>query len=262
MKPCNALSTHYSAFIDGELTALESVAIRKHLLRCPECRKEVQELENMKLSVHLHGFNSPKRPGLKNRLEKTLNNLERTRKQRIQASLLAAATALGIIVVIGSTTPSASVPETSIDSNQTPLTTSLIAPISKPVEVPLENRTLNDKLVDDLVKRHLGIKSPLSVNPRGILSFEALPARFLEGGSHVRQVLNASYQRCLQTRPGASLAVLDASTLKLPAQVEASLDRIGVYVEQRDNVEIRISQSGQRFFVLLTDKSHRLESTI
>ena len=262
MKPCSALSTHYSAFIDGELTPLESVAIRKHIQRCSKCRHDVQELENMKLAVHMHGTSSPIRPELKKKLEGTLKALERRRKQRVQGSLLAAAAAAAIIVVIGSPTKSISLQSTERDSIESAESITPIAQLSPREHDTTKTKTLDETVFSNLIKRHLGLNNPTPHASEALLSFEALPVQFLEGGTQVRQVLNASYQRCLQTRSGASLAVLDATQLQLPPQVEASLDRIGVYVEQRDTVELRVSQSGQRFFVLLTDKAHRLGDVI
>ena len=259
MKPCRALSSHYSAFVDGELTALESVAIRKHLLGCSHCRQEVQELENMKLAVHIHGDSIPPSATLKHRLEQELERLERRRSRRVHGVVLATVTALSIIVVVGSPTNLDKAkargdysvePLVQVDWEDDSVPTSPLAYSHQP-----RTRTMDDALFSDLIDRHNGRhKTPLSRHA-GIVSFEALPIRLIDAGPQVRHVVNASYQRCVQTRSGASLAVLDATKIKLSPNVESSLDRIGFYVEHRDATEIRISQNGKRLFVLITDKS-------
>ena len=102
MKPCNALSTHYSAYIDGELTPLESVAIRRHLNRCLVCRKEVQDLENMKLSVHMHGRDIAPNDTLKKKLTAAIHELETQKQRKTYGGLAAGILAAAVIVVVAS----------------------------------------------------------------------------------------------------------------------------------------------------------------
>ena len=266
MKPCNSLATHYSAYIDGELTPLEAVAIRKHLSRCATCRRDVQQLENMKLAVHMHKDANRPPTALKHRLEATFKEVERQESRRIQAGVAAALAAAAIIVIIAlpdnavsraktlaSTAPTSSQVQQTSSQNRA---TTPFSPVKQPP------RLVDESLFGALVDRHHGIDMRSFREQPGLLSFEALPVRLMDTGPHVRQVVNASYQRCIQTRSGASLAVLDATQLKLPPQAEASLDRIGFYVEHRGSVEVRVSQSGERLFVLLTDKAHRAGSVI
>ena len=269
MKPCNALSTHYSAFIDGELTPLEAVAIRKHLSRCAACRRDVQQLENMKLAVHMYKDANPAPESLKHRLEATIQTVEKQRTRRIQTGVAAALGVAAMIVVIASSdksvvtdvtlAPTAPTAPTASNMQQTVSQRQSAAPFSSITHTP---RLVDESLFGALVDRHHGIDFRSMKKHPGLISFEALPVRLMDTGPHLRQVVNASYQRCIQTRSGASLAVLDATQLKLPPQAEASLDRIGFYVEHRGSVEVRVSQSGSRLFVLLTDKAHPAGSVI
>jgi hypothetical protein len=265
MKPCNALSTHYSAYIDGELTPLESVAIRRHLSRCLVCRKEVQALENMKLSIHMHGHDMAPTTDLREKLTWAVSQLEAQQKRKIFTSLAMGVLAAAIIVVVASP----QMLQTSDQVVREPMEETVsIVPISPRSDGPRAKppvhaaSVLDSRILSELVKRHqVALDGSTKTHP-AIVSFEPLPVRFVDEGSQVTRVLNASYQRCLQTQPGASLAVLDSAQVRLPVHLQARLDATGVYVEQWENIEVRVSQSNHKIFVLLTNKAPSWNSPI
>ena len=256
MKQCNALATHYSAFVDGELTPLESVAIRKHIGYCRTCRLEVQRTEDLKLAVHVHGEEIQQTSNLQERIAAELARQDQQRTRRSKQSVLAGALAASMIAMLslpwespsdtvrpeGSSSPSLSAPTD--DMGRLAPRDSALAGRRYPGTVRNGVQKINDSILAQLVEMHLEQASVQPSQSASILSFAALP---------MRNAVNASYPGCLQSRPTASLAVLDSSRMLLPPDVAESLDRFGVHWETRGRVEVRISEQSGRLFVLLTD---------
>jgi hypothetical protein len=273
MKPCKTLSSRYSALVDGELTALESVIVRQHLAFCERCQDEVLSLERLKLLVHCHGRDSKPLKTLETEIRDALDAEDAATRRRTWARSLGVAVAVTMCVVVwrigglGSDTEpeddTTTIEVSSIDGKGE----SISLPSKVRLPVPRVTRTtyrrvLDESLLTDLVRQHRK-EGTLSKDVRdALISFEALPIRFLDSRGRAGPLVNASYQSCRRTRSGASLAILDVNSVSLPPRARTALDTSGVYVEGWDGVEVRISQNGQRLYVLLTDQAPGFDSPI
>jgi hypothetical protein len=273
MKPCKALSSRYSALVDGELTALESVIVRQHLALCDRCQDEVRSLERLKLLVHYHG-RDPKPLGiLETEIRSALDAEDAATRRRnwsrglgvgIAAMMCAFVWQIGIVGL----DPEPVETTASVEGRLAEAPTeSVVRPEALPRRGPpvtraSHRRALDESLLADLVRHHRKEGSMSKDVRAALVYFEALPIRFLDSRGRAAPMVNASYQSCRRSRSGASLAVLDAASVSLPPRARAGLDTAGVYVEGWDGVEVRISQNGQRLYVLLTDQAPGFDSPI
>ncbi len=66
MSDCNTRQESLKAYLDGEVSLSQSLALRLHLLRCESCRKEISEMQ--RLSLKLKNANSPLPSALRDRI--------------------------------------------------------------------------------------------------------------------------------------------------------------------------------------------------
>jgi len=57
---CSRVQNHLSAYCDRELTGAEMLAIQRHLSRCPECRRELESVRNVKAMLGCLGRVEPR----------------------------------------------------------------------------------------------------------------------------------------------------------------------------------------------------------
>ena len=104
---------------------------------------------------------------------------------------------------------------------------------------------------------HRGLARPAAlddlVQGGALITFEGLPGSFISPEGERARVIQASHADCDASILGSSLAVLRADRVKLPAEVEAALATSGVYVDLVDGVDVRVSRSGEKVFVLLSE---------
>lgn len=238
MSPCDRLRHHLSALADGELTALESIAIRRHLVLCPACRDEVRGLEDRKLALHLAGTAAGPDDALRSRWRAAIEarglGAPARRRSRFTAPGLAAAAVAFTLAVL----------------------------LFRPPAAPANARPELDRPgFARMVEVHRGAPLPARladfVSAGALVAFDTLPGRFLPpdgplDGDEAR-VVHASYADCDASRAGASLAVLDAGRVELPNEIEWTLLADGVWLDVEEGVEIRVTRSGDKLFVLLSD---------
>ena len=116
---------------------------------------------------------------------------------------------------------------------------------------------LGETALARLVDVHRGRLSPLALRDlrqAGVLvTLESLPDGFIAASPGRPQVIQASYADCNPRPTGATLAVLEADRVELPSGVDAALEGSGVYTDVIEGVEVRLSKSGDKLFLLLSD---------
>jgi hypothetical protein len=168
---------------------------------------------------------------------------EASRKPRLilwLAPLAATAAAMALIAVAGGGTD----PGTNVESVA-------VKPASDPSELVLAR----------LVDFHRKQASPMvlaDLSARGaLIAVERLPDSFIVPEGQRPTLVQASYMGCNEREGGSTLAVLRVDSVDLPTLIDNALDATGVYVERIDGVEVRMSVSGDKLFVLLTSDSNQ-----
>lgn len=245
MKPCENIRPHLGALVDGELEPFEAMAVRRHLAKCAECAAEIESIEQLKLNLHVSGHGAELSKASKARMRGAIRALaqETQREERsrrwvmpVAASIAALAVAAGVWLTVQ---PSAEA-------------TSEAAAVAELAGLDLDGDALH-KLVDV----HHGVQPagwfPEFQRHGALVAFERLPGSFINQEGERSRVVPASFVGCADTARGSSLAVLRADRVKLPVEIQSSLDETGVYVEVVEGTEIRVSVSGEKVFVLLSD---------
>ena len=239
MTPCTTIRPHLSALADGEVRPLEAIALRRHLSQCSTCRHAFAQVEALKLRVHLSGSEIDPPSGFEGRLAVAVRAQSRTDEDEDRAQArsgwwptfaVAAVAAVAVLATLGLQAP--------------------------PVEPVRARVTLDRAAIVELVQAHIA-RTPASntavARAGALAAFEPLPGTFItEEGDRARMV-EASFVDCDGGAPGSSLAVLEAAQLDFPPAVDAGLESQGVFVEVIDGVEFRLSLSGDKAFVLLSD---------
>ena len=241
MKPCDGLEKHLSALVDGELNALEAIAIRTHIAECPHCSLKVRHLESLKMQLH--------RAGQEIKLPAQTKMAWRHMLVRQDAPLVphwllgiggSLATLMAVVILFqGSSTP------TAIAWPEIPSEQAASQDIAR-------KAPLNGKYLRTLVRAHLRGFGSLPRQTEGLLAIERVPAHLLERGRAPR-LIRASYSACEDSTRSATLAVLDAKSLTLDDAIEDRLARGGVYIDVLNGVDVRVSLSGGKVFVVLFD---------
>lgn len=241
-----ALRPHLSALVDGELEPLEAIALQQHVRQSPTLATEYRELERMKLAVHLAGTRLPPPAELGALLERRCRahfsaKAERPSAWRWLVPLgLTLSTAAAALVVV------------SVGAGSDPVeTTTLVAVKPAPDS--------SDLVLARLVDFHREGGSPMSLadlSARGaLITVERLPDSFIVPEGQRPQLVQASYMGCSEREGGATLAVLRADRVDLPQRIDNALETTGVYVDTLGGVQVRVSVSGDKLFVLLSGDS-------
>jgi hypothetical protein len=233
MNTCQRIEPHLSALMDGELEPLEIIAIRRHLDRCIGCAHELKQLESLKVTTHLAGQNTVIHPSMRSRLRAVIP-VYRPALYRLWApSFLAACTLICMTWFawpsVHSMTPNASV----------------IPVISLP-------QALDEGLIERVVDAHRRRAGSLGRSTVALIALERIPVHFIDERRQ-HGLVQASFGSCQQVREEATLAVLDVRKMILPGYIEERLARDGVYVDVHHGVEVRVSVSGNRVFVLASN---------
>ncbi|MCC6621457.1 MAG: hypothetical protein IT385_09380 [Deltaproteobacteria bacterium] len=235
---------HLSALVDGELEPLEAIAVQGHVRQSAELGAEVRELERLKLAVHLAGTRDKAPEALRTRLEAQCREAlraEHERRARWRWALplggLAAA-AVALAVTLGGGAPAPAGPE-------------LASRSVKPVRVDGATEVLA-RLVDV----HRGDASAMALkslqNDGVLLTVERVPDGFVEAGGNRPKLVQTSSMGCNERDGGSTLAVLDGTRIDLPTTIDNALEINGVYLDTIDGVEVRLSTSGGKVFVILS----------
>lgn len=251
-----ALRPHLSALVDGELEPLEAIALQQHVRQSPALEAECRELERLKMAVHLAGTRAPSPVALGELLEKRCRASLRTQTARQAKAPLwlwlaplgtLSAAAIALVVVSSAAEPGTE-----------PGRVGGVA--VKPASDP------SDLVLARLVSFHKEGKSPMTLadlSARGaLITVEHLPDSFIVPEGKRAQVVQASYMGCNEREGGSTLAVLRVDQVALPPRIDNALDATGVYVDTIDGIEVRMSVSGDKLFVLLSGEADKAPSPI
>ena len=241
----DALRPHLSALVDGELEPLEAIALQQHMRQSPPLEAEHRELERLKMAVHLADTRDRAPVALGELLEARCREhfrVKATRRTPMWTWLvpLSAVGAEAIALVVS--------------SGPTPSGGGAVAVAVAPADP-------SDLVLARLVDFHRKGASPMALadlSARGALvTVERLPDSFIVPEGQRGQVVQASYMGCNEREGGSTLAVLRSDRVDLPQRVDNALDATGVYVDTIDGVEVRMSVSGDKLFVLLSGESDK-----
>lgn len=238
---CDRIRTHLSALADGELQPFEAIAVRRHLGDCPPCSRELDQLESVKVRVHVAGGEPSPSPQqeLQWRAALAERAVERTpARSGPRAFALLAAACFGAFLTFA-------------------------WPVAQGWAEASWARFTGDQVELDhdalrrMVTIHRGESTPQElddyVQAGALLTFENLPGSFITSEGERRVVRTAAtYVEC-ESEMGSSLAVLKRDELQLSSEVSAALETGGVFVDVVQGAEVRVSISNDKVFVLLSD---------
>jgi len=244
----DGLRPHLSALVDGELEPLEAIALQQRVRQSPSLDAEYRETERLKLAVHLAGTRDRPPVGLGEILEArcrahfTASN-ERGGWRWLLPIGAVTAVALGatLFVVQGGKGEPTALPGLAVGAS-TP--------------DALAARDTSDHVLGRLVDFHRESSSPLVLadltSSGALVAVERVPDTFIAPEGQRPQLMQVSYMGCTERVGGSTLAVLRADRVDLPQRIDNALDASGVYVDTIGGVQIRVSVSGDKIFVLLS----------
>lgn len=251
-----ALRPHLSALVDGELEPLEAIALQQHMRQSPTLESEHRELERLKMAVHLAGTRDRAPVPLGELLERRCREHfqhQAARRAPVWA-WLAPLSAVGVAAIALVVTAGPSSTPNGLDGVDGAAPHGVGA-----VEVAAADPS--DLVLARLVDFHRKGASPMALadlSARGALvTVERLPDSFIVPEGQRGQVVQASYMGCNEREGGSTLAVLRSDRVDLPQRIDNALDATGVYVDTIDGVEVRMSVSGDKLFVLLSGDSDK-----
>ena len=241
MSPCERIESHLSALADGELRPLEAIAMRRHLAACPSCERELEALESLKLTVHVAASDDRPTPGMQRRWQGALRAhvAEAEARARPARGLWLPSLAVAAALVAGLTLASplgALLTEEAPSAAEAALDQSALTRMAQ-----VHRGVARTDVLDDLVR--VG----------ALITFEGLPGGFISPEGERSRVVPASFADCDGSVLGSSLAVFRNDRVLLPPEVEAALATSGVYIDVFDGVDVRVSASGEKVFVLLSE---------
>ncbi|MCB9727692.1 MAG: zf-HC2 domain-containing protein [Deltaproteobacteria bacterium] len=252
MSPCDRIRAHLSALADGEMQPLEAIALQRHLASCAGCAAEYEAVAALKVKVHVAAGEVVAPAALRARWRSSVSEAVAARARGpwwaavvLPAGLAAAAAVLALML----TTPR---------SEPAPRDEVAVAPVA--VAQPPEHRPLvllDGDALERMARVHRATATPNLlddlVQAGALLTFERLPADFMNRGLERLRVVRARHVDCDASWMGSSLAVLRADTVDLPDDVDHALVDQGVFVRSVAGLEVRVSRSGDQIFVLLSD---------
>ncbi|MFO0745208.1 MAG: hypothetical protein U1F43_05950 [Myxococcota bacterium] len=248
-----ALRPHLSALVDGELEPLEAIAVQSHIRHAPGLAAEMREIERLKLAVHLAGTRDKAPEVLRTRLEAEVRATFSARRDAARlrrwawpaGGMLAAAAAVALVVSTGGS---------KVDGAAEP--SERVASVST-THRPIERVDGKNDVLAKLIDFHRGDASAMSLHDlqtAGVLqTVERVPEGFIQPADGQRpKLVQVSTMGCNERDGGTTLAVLQASRVDLPQVIDNALESNGVYLDTIDGVEVRVSTSGDKLFVLLS----------
>ncbi|MBL8784381.1 MAG: hypothetical protein JNJ59_05730 [Deltaproteobacteria bacterium] len=251
----DGLRPHLSALVDGELEPLEAIALQQRVRQSPGLDSEYREIERLKLAVHLAGTRDRPPVGLGEVLEARCRAHFTTASERggwrwmLPAGAMAAV-ALGatlLIVQTGQNDPTGASGETHLEAAARGVGVEAVA---------MSARDTSDRVLGRLVDFHRESSSPMVLadltSSGALVAVERVPDSFIAPEGQRPQLMQVSYMGCNERVGGSTLAVLRADRVDLPQRIDNALDASGVYVDTIGGVQIRVSVSGDKIFILLS----------
>lgn len=256
-----ALRPYLSALVDGEMEPLESIALQRHVRQHQDLEREVSDIEQLKLSLHMAGRRDEAPPGLETRLKARLAEAMAAKREEAPAAGrfwswtgIIAVCALGLTLAITATRGT-----TATDVSATPAAAGVFNVETHLAERlgigpgparPLDGRAVIGALIDT----HRGDLPEQAVHmlrrQKVIEGWERVPAGFVEPHGKRTQLVLASTMSCTE-RAGATLVIMPARRIDLPTHVDNALENSGVFSERIEGVDVRYSRSGDKLFVVI-----------
>ncbi len=237
---CDSARPLMSALVDGELTPVESIGVRRHVERCASCRMQLMSLEQLKLRVHVAGREVGPTEFDRERWARAVSVRASAHAATSRSSwkMPLAAAAAAVIGVLSLSVPSAHHADPLVveaaESAQFTLSAAVLERL-----VDVHRGRLGHVALDDMIQAG------------ALMTFEALPGTFIAPNSGTG-LMQASFADCDPgSTVGSALAVLRASRVTLTPEAESALETSGVYVEVIGHTELRLTRGGERLFVLL-----------
>jgi hypothetical protein len=257
-----ALRPYLSALVDGEMEPLEAIALQRHVRQHPDLEREVSDIEQLKLSLHMAGRREEAPPGLETRLKAHL--AEAMAAKREEAPLAGRFWGWTGIVAVGAIALTLAVMATRGDESTAEVNATATTAGVFNVDTHLAERlgirpgraqALDGRaVISALIDTHRGDLPEQAVHmlrrQKVIEGWERVPAGFVEPHGKRTQLVLASTMSCTE-RPGATLVILPARRIDLPPHVDNALETSGVFSERLDGVEVRYSRSGDKLFVVI-----------
>ncbi|MEZ4267145.1 MAG: zf-HC2 domain-containing protein [Myxococcota bacterium] len=252
MSPCDRIHAHLSALADGELQPLEAIAMQRHLASCGSCAAEYAGITELKVKVHVAAGDPVPSELLRSRWQRAVTDAQATQARGpawaawlVPAGLAAAAAVLALVLTQ---------PRAERASAEEPV----VAVAAAPVEVSAAPLVMLDtEALERMARVHRAAAAPSLlddlVQAGALMTFERLPADFMNSGLERVRVVRARHVDCDASLMGSSLAVLRAASVDLPDEVDRALVEQGVFVRSLAGLEVRVSHSGDQIFVLLSD---------
>ena len=256
--------------MDGALEPPEVIAIHRHLDRCPSCRREVATLEQLKVRVHLVGREATLSPEALAGLEHTVLErgraatrtwrLRRARRAGVVAGgALAAAAALWLVLAPGGALPAHDrAVQAGAEAAEGGVTARLNVRLDQYALGALVAASRRGTIyfagyfAGHLAGHRAGPDTdPLAPLRPALVTVRGLPGGLVEAQGERSRIVLASYPTCGDAEAGATLAVLRADRVSLPAAVRAGLDTRGVYVDVVGGAEVRVTEAAGELFVLV-----------
>lgn len=237
------LRPHLSALADGELEPLEAVALRHELRANPQLAHEYDEVQRLKLALHLAGSKTSAPPEFGQTLlaQTKAHFAKEQAKSDTWRWVGVALAALALLTVGVLNYPG------------------LVAKPQGLADLEVLHQPDGEQLLSRLVRFHRGIDEASAmkdlVDYGTVLSIERLPNRLLMGKAPKRQVLQASFPRNVESKPSLTLAVVLASHVDLPEEIDEALEAYGAYVEELEGLSIRVSREGDKLYILMSNDS-------
>jgi anti-sigma factor RsiW len=251
MSPCDRIHAHLSALVDGELQPLEAIAMQRHLATCAACAAEYAGITELKVKVHVAAGDPVPSERLRARWRSAVADAQtaRGRGPLWTAWLLPAGLAAAAALALALVWPG---------QEGVPVVQPVVARVAEPVAVaPAPLVPLGTDVLERMARVHRAAASPNLlddlVQAGALMTFERLPADFMNSGRERVRVVRARHVDCDASLMGSSLAVLRAATVDLPDDVDRALVDQGVFVRSLAGLEVRVSRSGDQIFVLLSD---------
>lgn len=250
MSPCERIFAHLSALADGELQPLEAIAMQRHLASCGSCAAKYAGITELKVKVHVAAGDAVPSERQHARWRSAVDDAQAAQAGSAWAAwLLPAGLTVAAVLALVLVWPQRG-PE--------PVAAPVVARVAEPVApAPAPLVMLGTDALERMARVHRGAASPSLlddlVQGGALMTFERLPADFMNGGRERVRVVRARHVDCDASLMGSSLAVLRAASVDLPDDVDRALVDQGVFVRSLAGLEVRVSRSGDQIFVLLSD---------
>lgn len=248
MSPCDRIHAHLSALADGELQPLEAIAMQRHLASCGSCAGKYAGITELKVKVHVAAGDAVPSERQQARWRSAVVDAQ-GRGPAWTSWVLPAGLAAAAVLALALAWPQRATE---------PAARPVVARVAEPVAAaPAPPVALGTEVLERMARVHRAAASPNLlddlVQAGALMTFERLPADFMNSGLGRLRVVRARHVDCDASLMGSSLAVLRAASVDLPDEMDRALVDQGVFVRSLAGLEVRVSRSGDQIFVLLSD---------